>query len=201
MDCSMTLEQVISRCQEDGINCIAVADHGTAEGALRMQEFAPFQVIVAEEVLTPHGEIMGMFLKETIPSGITIEQAISKIRAQGGLVCMPHPFDILRRSPLNGRITEEIIEQIDVVEVFNARNPVPWGNGKAQAFAQKYGIPESAGSDAHTPAEIGNAYIEMPEFNGRDDFLQALAEGKIYGRRSNPLVHFGSTWAKIKRIF
>ena len=201
MDCSTPLEQVISRCQEDGINCIAIADHGTAEGALRMQQSAPFQVIVAEEVLTPHGEIMGMFLKETIPSGITIEQAISEIRAQGGLVCMPHPFDILRRSALNGRITEEIIEQIDVVEVFNARNPVPWGNGKAKDFARKYGILGSAGSDAHTPAEIGNAYVEMPEFNGRDDFLQALAEGKIYGRRSNPLVHFGSTWAKIKRIF
>ena len=201
MDCSTPLEQVISRCLEKGINCIAIADHGTAEGALKMQNIAPFPVIVAEEILTPHGEIMGMFLKESIPSGLSIEQTISQIKAQGGLVCIPHPFDMLRHSSLNGRILEEIAEQIDVVEVFNARNPLPMGNSKAQNFALKYGIPGSAGSDAHTLYEIGNAYVEMPEFAGRDDFLQALAEGKVNGHRTNPLVHFGSTWARLKKKF
>ena len=194
----MPLEQVISRCLERGINCIAIADHGTAEGALKMQDIAPFPVIVAEEILTPHGEIMGMFLKESIPSGLSIEQTISQIKAQGGLVCIPHPFDMLRQSALNGRIIEELAEQIDVVEVFNSRCLLNQSSNKAQTFAQKYDIPGSAGSDAHTRYEIGNAYVEMPEFNGRDDFLQALAKGKIYGHRTNPLAHFGSVWARVK---
>ena len=87
MDCSMSLQQIIDRCLEKGINCIAIADHGTAEGGLKMRELAPFKVIVAEEILTPHGEIMGLFLEETVPSRISAEQAISRIRAQGGLVC------------------------------------------------------------------------------------------------------------------
>jgi len=195
----MPLEQVISRCLEVGINCIAIADHGTAEGALKMQALAPFPVVVAEEILTPHGEIMGMFLKETIPSGLSVEQTISRIRAQGGLVNIPHPYDRLRQSALRNKMLEEVAEQIDIIEVFNARSIFPQASTKAQILAEKYGILKSAGSDAHTPQEIGNAYIEMPEFNGKDDFLKALAEGKIFGRRSNPLVHFGSIWARLKK--
>jgi len=186
MDCSTPLEQVIERCLEIGINCIAIADHGTAEGALKAQNLAPFPVIVAEEILTPYGEIMGMFLKETIPSGLSVNETISRIKAQDGLVCTPHPFDTFTRSGLGGQILAEIAGQIDVVEVFNA-------------FARKHGIPGSAGSDAHTRYEIGNAYVEMPEFNGKDDFLQALARGKICGHRSSPLVHFASTWNRLRK--
>jgi len=183
---------------ETGINCIAVADHGTTEGALKMQSIAPFPVIIAEEILTTHGEIMGLFLKETIPGGQSVEKTISLIRAQGGLVNIPHPFDMLRHSALDGRIIEEIVEQIDAVEVFNARCILPRSSIKAQIFAEKYGIPRSAGSDAHTLQEIGNAYVEMPEFNGRDDFLDALKKGKISGRRTNPLIHFNSLWARLR---
>jgi hypothetical protein len=199
MDCNTPLLQVINRCLKVGINCIAIADHGTAEGALKAQSLAPFPVIVAEEILTPHGEIMGMFLKDTIPSGLSVEQTISRIRAQGGLVCIPHPFDTLRGSALDVRVLEELAEQIDIIEVFNSRSPFPSDSTKALTFAQKHGIPGSAGSDAHTLHEIGNAYVEMPEFNGKDDFLQALAKGKIFGHRTSPLVHFASAWARLRK--
>ena len=198
MDCTTPLEKIINRCLELGINCIAIADHGTIEGALEIQRLAPFTVIVAEEISTPHGEIMGMFLKETIPSGLSIEQTISQIRAQGALVCIPHAFDMFRPSALGGKMAEEIVEHIDVVEVFNSRSPLLRSSAKALAFAQKYGIVKSAGSDAHTPDAIGNAYVEMPEFNGKDEFLQALAKGKIYGHRTNPVTHFSSAWARLK---
>ena len=201
MDCNTPLDKIIERCLETGINCIAIADHGTAEGALKMQGIAPFPVIVAEEILTPYGEIMGMFLKETIPSGLSVEQTLSQIKAQGGLVCIPHPVDTFRRSGLDDRTLEEIAGQIDVIEVFNSRSPLLRSSAKAQIFAQKYGIPGSAGSDAHTPGEIGNAYVEMPEFNDKNDFLNALAKGKIFGHRTNPLVHFGSLWARVRKQF
>ena len=198
MDCNTPLEKVIRRCLETGINCVAIADHGTIEGALKMQAMAPFPVIVAEEILTPHGEIMGMFLKEGIPSGLSVEQTISRIKAQDALVCIPHPFDRLRHSGLNSNIIEEIAGQVDIIEVFNARSLTHQPSTKAQMFAEKYDILGSAGSDAHTIYEIGNAYVEMPEFNGKDDFLQALAKGKISGHRTNPLIHFASAWAKLK---
>ncbi len=200
MDCTTPLEKIISRCLEIGVNCIAIADHGTVEGALKMQSLAPFKVIVAEEILTLQGEIMGMFLKETIPSGLSIEQVISRIRAQGGLINIPHPFDIFTRAGLGGKILEELVGQFDIIEVFNARSPLLRHSVKARAFAEKYGIAESAGSDAHTLGEIGNAYVEMPEFNGKDDFLQALREGNIHRQRSSPLVHFSSIWARLKKL-
>jgi len=198
MDCSMPLEKIINRCLELGINCIAIADHGTAEGALKMQNLAPFKVIVAEEILTPYGEIMGMFLKETIPSGLSVEQTISQIRAQDGLVSIPHPFDMLRGFGTGSRELKALVGKFDAIEVFNAREPFRKPSKKAQAFAQKYDIPGTAGSDAHTIGEIGNAYIEMPEFNGRDDFLQALRAGRVVGHRTNPLIHFVSYWEKLK---
>ncbi len=199
MDCNTSLEDITSRCLETGVNCIAIADHDTVEGALKMQSLAPFLVIVAEEILTPHGEIMGMFLKERIPSDISIEQAISHIRAQGALVCLPHPFDTFRGLRLDSKRLEELTQQIDIIEVFNARSPFLWLSTNAQNLAKKYDLPEIAGSDAHTPNEIGSTYVEMPEFNGEDDFLQALRKGKIHRQRSSPLVHFSSTWAKLKK--
>ncbi len=198
MDCNTSLEKVIGRCLETGINCVAIADHNNIEGALKMQSLAPFPVIVAEEILTPDGEIIGLFLKEWIPSGLSVEQTISRIKAQDALVCIPHPFDRLRHSGLNSNIIEEIAGQINVIETFNARSLTRQSSIKAEMFAQKHGIPQSAGSDAHTVLEIGNACVEMPEFNGRDDFLEALARGKICGHRTNPLIHFASAWTKLK---
>lgn len=201
IDCDTPLEKVINRCLETGINCIAIADHGTIEGALKLQKIAPFKVIVAEEILTPHGEIMGMFLNEGIPSGLSVEQTLTRIRGQGGLVCIPHPFDAFRHSALDSQIIETITDQIDILEVFNSRSPLMRSSVKANLLTEKFGIAKSAGSDAHTASEIGNAYVEIPEFNGRDDFLQALQKGKISGCRTNPLTHFGSIWARLKKQF
>ena len=199
LDCSTPLEDIIQRCLELGINCIAIADHGTTEGALKLQTIAPFTVIVAEEILTPYGEIMGMFLKDTIPSGLSPHETISRIRAQDGLVNIPHPFDKFRPSALSTEILEEIVDQIDSIEVFNSRVILPKYITQAQMFAQKHDIAKTAGSDAHTIGEIGNVCIEMPEFNGKDEFLNALEKGKIFGHRTNPLVHLGSAWARLKK--
>jgi len=199
-DCNTPLAIIIDHCREIGIDCLAVSDHNTIEGALKMQDIAPFLVIVAEEILTPRGEIMGMFLKENIPAGLSVAATISRIRAQGGLVAVPHPFDRFRQSALDSEITRGLAEQgeIDIIEVFNSRTPLYSSSARAERFAKKYGIPGSAGSDAHTIRAIGNAYVEMPEFNGREDFLNALAEGTVFGRRTNPLVHISSVLARLK---
>ena len=198
MDCQTPLDKIIRRCQQLGINCIAIADHGTAEGGLEMQKIAPFKVIVAEEILTTQGEIMGMFLKETIPSGITPQEAIKRIREQNGLVNIPHPFETIRGSALKDQTIEEIAGDIDLMEVLNSRSPLPANTNKAKAFAVKHNIPGGAGSDAHTVFEIGNAYIEIVDFNTKEEFLLALAQGKIYGKRSGVFVHLFSGWAKIQ---
>ncbi len=198
----MPLEKIIKKCQKLGINCIAIADHGTAEGALEMQKIAPFKVIVAEEILTTDGEIMGMFLKETIKSEadarITPQEAITRIREQGALVNLQHPFETIRGSALKDKTIEELAGNFDLVEVLNSRSPLPANSNKAKAFAAQNHIAGGAGSDAHSLYEIGAAYVEMPDFNTKEEFLQALAQAKICGRRSNIFVHLFSFWAKMK---
>ena len=196
-DCKMSLEEIIARCQKMGINCIAVSDHGTVEGALQMQKIAPFKVIVAEEILTPQGEIVGMFLKETIPSGISVEEAVASIKAQGGLVSIPHPFDPLRGLRLDKNKLANLAEQLDMIEVFNARGPFLGPVAKAKALALKYNLPSTAGSDAHYPFEIGHTYVEMPEFNGKDEFLQALRNSTIHKQRASILVYLRTGWARL----
>jgi predicted metal-dependent phosphoesterase TrpH len=199
MDCSMSLEQIIARCLEVGINCLAVADHNAIAGALKMKEIAPFFIIVSEEILTLDGEIIGMFLNQEIPSKLSMEETIARIKAQDGLVCIPHPYDRLRFSVFRNQVFEHIMPQVDIIEVFNARSLSPGSSTRAQQLAQKYGKLASAGSDAHTSSEIGNAYVEMPEFNSKDEFLVSLAEGKICGSKSKPTVHFSSIWARFKK--
>ena len=202
IDCLTPLEQIVERCLKLGINCIAVADHNTIAGALKLKEIAPFKVIVAEEVLTPVGEIMGLFLSEKIPRGLPPQETISRIRGQGGLVAIPHPFG--RSLPWNTNMltSAEVLSQVDIIEAFNSRTPFSRGNARAWNLAKEQGKATSAGSDAHTLGEIGRTYVEMPEFDGPDDFLNSLAQGKIFGQKSSYLVHFASTWARIrKRIF
>jgi len=193
------LEQIVERCLELGINCIAVADHNTIAGALKLREIAPFKVIVAEEVLTPVGEIMGLFLSEEVPRGLSPQETISRIRSQGGLVGIPHPFG--RSLPWNDNplTSTEVLSQVDIIETFNSRTPFSNSITRAWKLAKEQGKAASAGSDAHTLGEIGRAYVEMPDFDGPDDFLNSLAQGKIFGQKSSYLAHFVSTWARIRK--
>jgi len=196
----MSLDSIISRCLKLGINCVAVADHGTIAGAVKMKEIAPFAVIVAEEILTPIGEIMGMFLTEEVPNGLSPEETIARIKAQEGLVCLPHPFDRFRGIGQGYKRIEGVIAEIDIIEVFNSRVVLNSYNRKAELFAQKHGLFRSAGSDAHTLHEIGHAYVEMPEFDGREEFCAALAQGSVFGRRSCPLIHFVGVWSRLRKM-
>jgi hypothetical protein len=198
-DCTTPLEAIIGCCLELGINCIAVTDHNTIAGGLEMQKCAPFTVIVGEEIKTPYGEIIGLFLSQEIPYGLSPQETVSRIKAQGGLVCIPHPFDRVRRSRLQRQIIDAILPQTDIIEVFNSRTTLLRDSARAQTFARSHGLLASAGSDAHTSYEIGHAYVEMPDFSGVVDFRQALAQGVIVGRRSNPWVHLASSLAKWRR--
>jgi len=199
MDSATSLEQIIDHCLKIGINCLAVADHNTITGALRLREIAPFRIIVSEEILTSGGEIIGLFLEQEIPAKLAIEEAIARIKEQNGLVCIPHPYDTLRFSAFSNRAFEAIMPQVDIIEVFNSRSLFPGGERKAKLLAHQYNKLASCGSDAHIASEIGKAYVEMPVFNGRDDFLAALAKGKIFGHKSSPVTHFASTWARLKK--
>ncbi len=193
MDCRTSLHQIIGRCVETGIDCIAVTDHGTAEGALKMRELAPFRIIVGQEVLTEAGELMGLFLKETVPNKLTVEDTIKIIRSQGGLVAIPHPLDRLRTSALHGSDPAKLLPKVDILEAFNARDLMARNTDRVRDLAKKYHLRVSCGSDAHTAEEIGRTYMEMEYFKTPQDFLRSLSNGKIVGRKSSILVHVTST--------
>ena len=201
MDCHNELEDIVKRCQKLGLTCIAIADHDAVEGGLELQKIAPFKVIVAEEVQTYNGEVMGMFLKKRIASGIPLQQAIAAIKEQGGLVNIPPPFDPMRGLRLNADEFNKLAPQIDMIEVFNARVPTTQTNTKAENFAREHNLPGTAGSDSHSIAEMGSVAVAMNDFTTPAEFLAALRTATIEGKRASPFVHFHSTVAKIKKIF
>ena len=192
MDCEMELEDIIERCQKMEIDCIAITDHGTVEGALKMQEIAPFKVIVGEEILTDYGEIMGMFLQETIPSNISVNEAISRIKDQGGLVCLPHPFDPLRGLTMDLEEVDKLASSLDIVEVFNARSPINSTADKALDYALRHEIPATAGSDSHTLGEIGRTFVEIDDFDTPDQLIEVLKHSRISQHKASIFVHIFS---------
>jgi hypothetical protein len=197
----MSYDQLIQACQAKGINCVAVADHGTTRGARDLQKIAPLKIIVCEEVLTPCGEIMGMFLQGDIPAKLPVADAIKAIRDQGGLINIPHPFDRVRPSAFrNLKMLESIAGQIDIIEVFNSRSLFPGAEKRARAFAAKHNKIISYGSDGHSPSEIGYACVEMDDFTTGEEFLHSLASARLQGRKSSPLIHIISSVARFRKL-
>ena len=197
-DAVTSVETFARRYERAGIDCVAVSDHNNVDGALAVREIALFQVIIAEEIRSNEGEIIGLFLQETVRKGLTPEDTVRAIREQGGLVLVPHPYDRVRRSPLREEALLRIMSDIDIIEVFNSRTVFQDDNERSRRLAEEHGKLMSAASDAHTPWEIGLAYTELPPFEGPGDFLVALGKGAVMGRRSFIGVHLLSTWAKIK---
>ncbi len=192
-------EAVVRVALARGIDRVCVTDHNEISAALELRERYPGRVIVGEEVKTAEGvDVIGLFLRERIPKGTPARETCERIRAQGGLVYVPHPFAGGKGG--GGRILPEIADLVDVVEGFNARIHFRRLNEAAVAWAGERGLALGAGSDAHTLREVGRAYVEVPVFD--DDpgsFLAALRQGRIQGRLSSWAVHLGSTYAKVRK--
>jgi predicted metal-dependent phosphoesterase TrpH len=203
-DSILSPEQLVERCLARKIDCIAVTDHNTIRGGIEVskiveaRQLEDLTVIVGEEVRSAEGEILGLFLTEDIPRGLSGEETIDRIKSQGGIVGVPHPFDRMR-SALDYQRMVALMEQIDFIETFNARIVFKSHNDKARRFATENGLAMSAASDAHSPREIGRAYVEMRPFDGPADFLAALRDGRTAGRISSPLIHMVSRFAVIRR--
>ena len=199
-DSEVAPEKLVKRCIEVGLNCIAVTDHNATEGAFRVREIAPFMVIIGEEVATSEGEVTGLFLQETIPRGLSPLETVKRIKEQGGLVSLPHPFDRFRSEVITKAGIEDVLPYADIVEVFNSRNSMNADNRMAYDFAQEHNLLTSGVSDAHTTIELGRTYVIMPEFDGTPEgFKEALAQGTIHARKMTPLIHVATTMTKLKR--
>ena len=173
-----------------GLHVVCATDHNTIEGALRLRELADgFRVVVGEEVSSRDGEIIGLFLEKPISRDLSAEETIARIHDQGGLVSVPHPFSRNRMFHLRRAVLERVWQDIDCLEVFNAREAFTQDNVRAAAFAREKGLPGAAGSDAHRASEIGRAWVEVDDFAGPEDFIAALREGSVIGKLTGNYIH------------
>ena len=179
-DCATPVEVLLAEARARGLGAIAITDHNEISGALDARAKADgIKVIVAEEVKTAHaGEVIGLFIEEKIPRGMTLRETISEIKRQGGLVYVPHPFDRLHSVPDYEHLLE-VLDDVDAIEVFNPRVAISEFNDEAVRFAAKYRIPAGAGSDAHVSQGLGSVRIRMRDFDGPDEFLQSLRDADI----------------------
>jgi predicted metal-dependent phosphoesterase TrpH len=181
-DSTTTPEEIEEAVAESGIDVLCITDHNSIRGAETLAAQLPCRVVVGEELRTHAGEIIGLFLTEHVPFGISPREAADRIRAQGGLVYVPHPYDPMRRNLAEPALIELAdAGLLDAVEVFNAKTSLAHLNERAAAFAAARGLPAGAGSDAHVPEAIGAAYVEMPDFDGPASFLLALADSVVVG--------------------
>jgi len=197
-DCITPVEILAHRCKAESITIQAITDHNEIWGAEKLKALAERQsefsltIIIGEEISTREGEIIGLFLKEKINAGQTPEETIDQIKAQGGLVLLPHGFDPLKRYRLKPEARARIAGSFDIIESFNSRVAFPPFNQAAALWAKVQGLPTSAGSDAHTGADVGSAWVEAPfrAIQTPADLIAALKEGHPTGEWTQPVLAF-----------
>jgi hypothetical protein len=189
-DCATPVEVLLATARDQGLGAIAVTDHNEISGALEAAEKAAnygVKVIVGEEVKTARqGEVIGLFLRERIPRGMSLAETVAEIRRQGGVVYVPHPFDRMHAVPDYEHLLD-VVEDIDAIEVYNPRVAIASFNEEAARFAAKYRIPAGAGSDAHVAPGLGSVRVRMRDFDGPEEFLESLRSAEIVTKPSSLL--------------
>jgi hypothetical protein len=151
-------QQVIGHCRKIGIHRVAITDHNSIAGALAAKAMAPELVIVGEEIETTRGELLGYYMSESIPGGLEPMEVIKRLRAQGAVISVSHPFDHTRGPHWTYAQLMAIAPHVDALETFNARCFSNKPNRQVAEFAREHDLPGTAGSDAHSVKEIGPRY-------------------------------------------
>jgi predicted metal-dependent phosphoesterase TrpH len=193
------LKDLLDTAHERGIDRVVITDHNTIAGALKAKSLAPEQVIVGEEILTQEAELLAAFVTEEVPSGLSVDEAIKRLRDQGAFISVSHPFDRLRGGGWSRSSLLDMLDRIDAIEVFNARCFPPIYNKKALAFAEEYNIPGTVGSDAHTLYELGRATMQVPFFDDAASLRRVISEAVFETCRSNLLMRLSSRYAMLRK--
>lgn len=181
-DCTTTPDELLLAVQQSGIDVLCITDHNVTAGAQRMANELPCRVVIGEELRVGHGEVIGLFLSERIPQGLGPIESARRIRAQGGVVYIPHPFDPMRNCLWPEEIDELVAEGlVDAIEGRNAKTSLSSLNRRAVDYGHDHGLAVGAGSDAHVPDAIGAAYVVMPDFDSPASFLDSLRQGHLVG--------------------
>lgn len=188
---AITDPRTIVRCwQKSGVLPL-VCDHDTVAGSravfgsIRSKD-PEIPEILAAEISTARGEIIGAFLTGDIPAGLSPAETVDRIHGQGGIAIVPHPFCSFRKSALDHEAFHEIIHRIDAVEGFNGRISLESDNRQAREYGIRHRRCITVGSDAHTPLELGRTLVEMSPFDDPRGFIRALRSGTVRCRAAPP---------------
>jgi predicted metal-dependent phosphoesterase TrpH len=183
-DCTTPVDDLLDSALASGLGALAVTDHNTIAGGVEARARArerglPLHVIVGSEIKTARdGEVIGLFLHDEVPRGLSFAEAVAAIHEQGGVVYLPHPFDHFHTTPAHALIAQHVGD-IDVFETANARLWLERDNRAAERFASEHGLRRGAGSDAHVPAGIGSAALRLAPFDDPASFLAAVDGAEI----------------------
>ncbi len=188
-------KEIVRIAKERGLDGIAITDHNTIRGGQEAKKYETkdFKVIIGAEIMTEKGEVTGLFLSKEVKSR-RFQDVIAEIKAQDGIIVVPHPFDRLRHSAF--QITSEYTSLVDAIEGFNSRCVFQRDNKKAVEFAAQYNLPVVGGSDAHYANEIGKAGI----ITDSDNIRKAIMENNLtlFGKRSSIINHVRT---KIRKLW
>jgi len=202
-DCPVSPERLVRAAKRRGLHGIAITNHGRFAGHLAAREAGgpDFHIIPGEEVYSTAGEIIGLFLRAEIPNGLSPEETCAAIRAQGGIVVIPHPYDRYRKGAIGEVVLDRLVSAglVDAIEVFNGRMLIPMDNTAAYNYAVAHGIPMTVGSDAHGTWEYGGSYVSIAPFTDATSFLANLSHATLHPHRSAQWVHLISSVAKKRR--
>ncbi|MBI3966112.1 MAG: PHP domain-containing protein [Chloroflexi bacterium] len=197
-DCAMSFEKLLQSAVDRKIDCLAITDHNRFAAGPLLQQIAPIPIILGEEIKSSHGEIVGLFLKEEIPRGLSPEDTLARIREQGGVSFVPHPFDRFRNSRLREDKVFELEDQLDAIETYNARVLLPTDNQRAERYAAERGLLQVSASDAHQPNEVGRSYLLMEPFDDAEGFRRSLKTSRRVRRLSSAFVHVITRYDKLR---
>ncbi len=192
-------ERLVQDCRRKGIDRVIVTDHDNIAGALAAQALDPERVIVGEEIMTTHGEILAAFVKELVPARLSPTETIARLRDQGAFISVSHPFDEFRAGGWDLPDLEAITPLVDAIEVFNSRCMLARFNDAAQAYAREHGLAGTVGSDAHAPFELGRSVLELEPFADADGLRAVIRRARLSTRISPAWFHLVSRYAKYRK--
>jgi hypothetical protein len=185
-DSNASPRDVVELAAREGVECVAITDHDEIDGARAAVGLDPrVQVIIGEEISSADGHVLGLFLKHRIEPGDSAEETIARIREQGGVALVPHPFIALCSNSVGRTTLERIAPLVDAVEICNSQNPLPWEERAVQRFCAERGVPGYVGADSHLRGYGGGGYQLLPEFAGPAAFIESLRCARLFP------AHFG----------
>jgi len=174
IDAGTTPEEVVTYSKKHGLDGVAITDHDTLKGALKLTNQKELLVIPGIEITTLDGHVLALNVREEVLPRMPLSETIRRIHELGGVAVAAHP------KVIHGGIGQQITSSLgfDAIEVINSSAfPFSFSTYMSRKVALRLGLPQVAGSDAHYPSEIGFAYTVVDADSEVNEIVHAIRNG------------------------